>query len=150
MGGYGGASGRKKENCYYDTGNHKVTDKNAIEVGKYFINHGQYVAFLQEKPPAKRPDLSVNHEFLVEVKGMTSLKPNKVTNNIREAFIQIAAEQSKYPPENKFPGRVVILSRYKNFEDGYSVVRTGYADAVRRGYVNGEVYFLHDGTMYKL
>lgn len=49
MGGYGGASGRIKDKCYYDTGGHKVKDKNAIEVAEHYIEEGKYVAFLQEK-----------------------------------------------------------------------------------------------------
>ena len=37
MGGYGGASGRVKDKCYYDTGGHKVKDKNAVEVAEHYI-----------------------------------------------------------------------------------------------------------------
>ena len=73
MGGYGGSSGRKKDKCYYDTGNHKVTDKNAIEVAEYYLKHGEYVAFLEEKPNQKRADLSLNRKQHIEVKGITTL-----------------------------------------------------------------------------
>ena len=59
MGGYGGALGRVKEKCYYDTGGHKVKDKNAIEVAEHYMSEGKEVAFLQEKQNEKRPDLLV-------------------------------------------------------------------------------------------
>ncbi|MBQ7630577.1 MAG: hypothetical protein IJS81_10260 [Selenomonadaceae bacterium] len=55
MGGYGGASGRVKDRCYYDSGGNKVTDKNAIMAAEYYINLGMYVVFLQEN--RSRPDL---------------------------------------------------------------------------------------------
>lgn len=68
MGGYGGSSGRGKNKIYYDTGGHKVKDLNAIIVAEYFIDKGKYVAFLQEKPPEKRADLSIDGVH-TEVKG---------------------------------------------------------------------------------
>ena len=75
MGGYGGASGRVKGKCYYDTGGHKVKDPNAIAVGEYYINLGHYVAFLQEVPNDNRADMSVEGVH-VEVKGMSSTNPS--------------------------------------------------------------------------
>ena len=36
---------RGKNKTYYDTGGHKVTDKNAVTVAEYYIDEGKYVAF---------------------------------------------------------------------------------------------------------
>ena len=149
MGGYGGSSGRKKDNCYRDTGGHKVTDKNSIEVAEHYISEGKYVAFLQQKPPDKRADLSVEGVH-VEVKGMISVKPNKFTNNIREAFEQIEADLSRYSKDRRKPGKVVILSKHENFQEAYQAAKQGYADAKRRGYVKGTVEFWHNGKIYNL
>lgn len=149
MGGYGGSSGRVKDKCYYDTGNHKVTDKNAIEVAEHYINEGKRVAFLQEKPPEKRADLSVEGVH-IEVKGMISIKPNKFTNNIREAFEQIEADLSRYSKDERKSGKVVILSKHENFDEGYKAAFEGYQNAKRRGYVKGTVEFWHDGKIYVL
>ena len=77
MGGYGGASGRIKDKCYYDTGGHKVKDKNAIEVAEHYIEEGKYVAFLQEKNGQPRADLSVEGQH-IEVKGLSSVNPDNI------------------------------------------------------------------------
>lgn len=149
MGGYGGSSGKVKDKCYRDTGGHKVTDQNSIEVAEHYIREGKYVAFLQQKPPAKRADLSVEGTH-VEVKGMSSIKPNKFTNNIREAFEQLESDLSRYSKDNRKPGKVVILSKHQNFEEAYKAALQGYADAKRRGYVKGTVEFWHNGVIYVL
>ena len=149
MGGYGGSSNRVKDKCYYDTGGHKVKDKNSIEVAEYYIDKGKRVAFLQEKPPEKRADLSVEGVH-VEVKGMISVKPNKFKNNIREAFEQIEADLSRYSKDKRKPGKVVILSKHENFEEAYKAARKGYAEAKRQGYVKGTVEFWHNGKIYIL
>ena len=52
MGDYGGASGRVKDRCYYDSGGNKVTDKNAIMTAEYYINFGMYVFFFYKKNAA--------------------------------------------------------------------------------------------------
>ena len=75
MGGYGGASGRNKgkDGCYYDSGNHKVNDPNAIAVAEYYMNLGMYVVFLQEKPgEGGRPDLLIDYD-----KGGNYIKANQ-------------------------------------------------------------------------
>ena len=150
MGGYGGIGGKVKGKCYYNTGGHKVKDKNAIEVAEHYINNGIYVAFLKEKPPSKRPDLSVDNKFLVEVKGMTSVIPHKFETNIAEGFKQIADEWSKYPKVNHHPGKVVILSRHENFSEAYEAAKIGYTMAKERGCVKGDVEFWYHGNIYKL
>ena len=147
MGGYGGSSDRGKKNVYYDTGGHKVKDRNAITVGEYYINNGEYVAFLQEKPGQKRADLSVGGVH-TEVKGMTSTSTNKVANNIREAFEQVAADNYRYSPDTQRDGRVVILSKYPNIETAYRAVFGGYRKAKSLGYVKGEIWLMHNGKMY--
>ena len=71
-GGYGGESGkaqRKKDGCYKDSQDDKVTDKNAIIAAEFYLEWGMYVVFLHEKPEeGGRPDLLVDYEFLAEVK----------------------------------------------------------------------------------
>lgn len=150
MGGYGGVRGKKKGRCYYDTGGHKVIDKNAITVAEKYIREGTYVAFLQQKPPAQRPDLSVDGKILVEVKGMTSIRPHKVETNIRDGFKQIIAEQSRYPEESRHPGKVIILSKHDNFNDGYYAAQEGYKMAKKNGFVHGKVEFWYNDKIYEL
>ena len=150
MGGYGGSSGKTKGKCYYDTGGHKVKDQNAIDVAERYISEGSYVAFLKEKPPEKRPDLSVDGEFLVEVKGMTSTSPNRVAKNIKEAFSQILSELSHYPEDEQHPGKVIILSRHDNFTEGYNAALEGYHLAKAQGYVHGMVEFWHGDNIFYL
>lgn len=149
MGGYGGQSNRKKDRAYYDTGGHKVTDANAIAVAEHYINNGQYVAFLQEKDGQKRADLSVDGVH-TEVKGMSSLKTNKVANSIKEGFEQVAADNSRYPEESRRDGKVVILSKYEDAKVAYKTVYGGYRKAKRLGYVKGNVELFHRGKMYKI
>ena len=153
MGGYGGASGRTKDkdDCYYDSRNKKVTDPNAIEVADYYISWGFYVVFLHERPEEKkgRPDLFVDFEFLVEVKGITSTKPNKIANRINEAFGQIEDEWSRYPEDKpKPPGKVIILSRHDSFEAGFHAFCEGYKEATRKGFIRGEVEFWFHGEIH--
>ena len=111
MGGYGGASGRIKDKCYYDTGGHKVKDKNAIEVAEHYIEEGKYVAFLQEKNGQPRADLSVEGQH-IEVKGLSSVNPDNIEKKIRHAFEQIHGDDYRYPTETHREGKVVILSRH--------------------------------------
>lgn len=112
MGGYGGAKGKVKDKCYYDTGGHKVTDKNVIEVGELYIKEGKYVAFLQERPPQHRADLSVEG-IHIEVKGLSTLKPDTIKERIIHAVIQIRGDDYRYPPETHRQGKVIILSKHK-------------------------------------
>ena len=149
MGGYGGTSDRVKQKVYYDTGGHKVTDKNAIAVGEYFIDKGHYVAFLQEKKDQKRADLSVDGVH-TEVKGMSSTSTNKVCNAILEGFQQVAADNYRYPTETHRDGEVVILSKYPDIKTAFKVVYGGYRKAKSKGYVQGNVKLFHDGKMYQI
>ena len=149
MGGYGGASGRKKDKCYRDSDGNKVKDKNAIEVAEYYLEMGLYVEFLPERPPKKSPDLFVDFDFLAEVKGMLSIKPNKISNAIKEAFEQIADEWARYPDDKpKPPGKAIILSRHDSFEIGFRAFLEGCKDAKRRGYIRGSVEFWFKGEIH--
>ena len=150
MGGYGGSSGNVKDKCYYDTGKHKVKDKNAIEVAEQYISEGKEVAFLQEKPPDRRPDLIVDRELLVEVKGISSNNPGQVDHNLRKAFSQIEAELSHYPEDKRLPFKVIILSRHNDFETGFKAAREGYQETKRKGYVSGPVEFWYHGKVFVL
>ena len=154
MGGYGGASGRKKDNCYRDTeGIYKVKDPNAIEVAEYYLKLGIYVAFYHEdgKP---RPDLSVDLKTVVEVKGISSKNSTRIKENIEHANEQIERELSKYPEEQRHPAKIVLLSRYNNtdFEVCFKAVSEGYQKAKREGLVNLNftVEFWFNGKIYIL
>ena len=149
MGGYGGSSGGGKSTTYYDTGGHKVTDRNAITVGEYYIDRGHYVAFLQEKDGQKRADLSVDG-IHTEVKGMSSTSTNKVANNINEGFQQVEADNKHYPAETNRPGKVVILSKYSDLKTAYKIVSGGFRKAKAKGYVKGDVVLMHKGKIYRI
>lgn len=149
MGGYGGASDRGKEKTYYDSGGNKVKDKNAIEVGEYYIDNGHYVVFLQEKQDQKTADLSIDGVH-TEVKGMTSTSTNKVANNIKEAFDQVEADNYRYPADTHRDGQVVIFSTYPDIRTAYKAVYGGYRKAKNKGYVRGDVKLLHNGKMYHI
>lgn len=149
MGGYGGTSGRYKDKCYRDTGGRKVTDRNSIQVGEYFIREGKYVAFLQEKAGQKRADLSVDGVH-TEVKGMSSTRTDKVADNNKEAFEQTAADNWRYPTNTHRAGQVIILSKYPDAKTAFKVVNGGYRTALKRGDVKGNVFLFHNGVMYKI
>ncbi len=149
MGGYGGSSTRGRSKTYYDTGGHKVKDKNSAAVAEYFIDQGHYVAFLQEKKDQKRADLSVDG-IHTEVKGMSSLSTNKVCNSIQEGFEQVEADNYRYPEETHRDGQVVILSKYSDLRTAYKVVYGGYRKAKSKGYVHGDVKLFHKGKMYHI
>ena len=146
MGGYGGSSGKEKNKTYYDTGGHKVKDSNAVTVAEYFIDK---VAFLQEKPPEKRADLSIEGVH-TEVKGMSSLSTNKVANNIKEAFEQVAADNKHYNSDTHRDVQVIILSKYPDLRTAYKTVWGGYRNAKGKGYVQGDVLLMHGGKLYKI
>ena len=152
MGGYGGASGRIKEKCYYDTGGHKVTDKNAIEVAEHYINEGIYVAFLQEKPPKNRADLSVDGHH-VEVKGLATLNPNTIESRLKHAFEQIHGDDYRYPPETHREGKVILLSRHDSTVPEAQILdamRRGFLSAEHKGYVKGKLEVWIRGKIYML
>lgn len=149
MGGYGGASGKGRTKTYYDTGGHKVKDVNAVTVAEHFIDRGKYVAFLQEKPPEKRADLSIEGVH-TEVKGMSSPSTNKVANNIKEAFEQVIADNKHYSSNTHRDGQVIILSKYSDLRTAYKTVWGGYRKAKGKGYVQGNVLLLHNGKLYKI
>ena len=152
MGGYGGASGKVKEKCYYDTGGHKVTDKNAIEVAEYYINEGKYVDFLQEKPPRNRADLSVEGQH-IEVKGLATLNPNTIEARLKHAFTQIHGDDDRYHSETHKEGKVILLSRHDNGisdEQILNAMRKGFLSAEHKGYVTGKLEVWIRGKIYAL
>lgn len=104
---------------------------------------------LQEKPPEKRADLSIEGVY-TEVKGMSSLSTNKVANNIKEAFEQVAADNKHYSPDTHRDGQVIILSKYSDLRTAYKTVWGGYRNAKGKGYVQGNVLLMHGGKLYKI
>ena len=152
MGGYGGVSGRIKEKCYYNTGGHKVTDKNAIEVAEYYINEGKYVAFLQEKPPQKRADLSVEGQH-VEVKGLKTLNPDSIEGRIQNGFEQVHGDDYRYHQDTYKGWKVVLLSRHDSDipeERILNAMRKGFLSAEHKGYVTGKLEVWIRGKIYML
>ncbi len=111
MGGYGGIRGKVKEKCYYDTGGHKVKDNNAIIVAETYMKEGKYVAFLQVKENQERADLSVEGVH-TEVKGLTTLKPDKISERIEKADRQVQADDYKYPADTHRQGKIILLSKH--------------------------------------
>lgn len=152
MGGYGGLSGRVKDNCYRDTeGINKIKDKNAITVAEYYMSLGMYVAFYHEDGNY-RPDLSVDLEMVVEVKGISSKNSTRIKENIEHANKQIEAELSKYPEDKRHPGKIVLLSLHSSFEIGYRAAYEGFQKAKREGVVNLDyaVEFWFNGEIHIL
>ena len=86
----------------------------------------------------------------IEIKGMSSPKPNKVSNNIKEGFEQVYADNNRYPTETHREGKVIILSKYKTAKEAYTTVYAGFRKARSRGYVNGKVELWHNGRIIKL
>lgn len=154
MGGYGGASKRnpKKEGCYKDSeGKIKIKDKNAIEVAEYYLNEGRYVVFYHEDGINNVPDLSVDFKMVVEVKGVSSLNPTRIKENIEKATLQIEAKLSKYPEDDRHEGKIILFSRYtQSFEVGYRVVCEGYRRAKLEGVARFQVEFWFNGEIHIL
>lgn len=140
MGGYGGSSGRDKGKCYYDTGGNKVTDSNAIAVAEEYIKEGRYVAFLQEKHGQERADLSVDGVH-TEVKGLTTLKPDKIKERIEKACSQVHADDNKYDVGTHREGKVILLSKHtgKSTEEVIAKMREGFRRADAGGKVTAKV-----------
>lgn len=141
MGGYGGASGRTKEKCYYDTGGHKVKDKNAIAVAEEYIKEGKYVAFLQEIPGRNRADLSVEGVH-TEVKGLSTLNADNVEGRLQHAFKQIHGDDDRYPADTHREGKVIILSTHDKSVSKSKIIevmKKGYQQAYNKGYVTGKL-----------
>lgn len=152
MGGYGGASGKSKDKCYYDTGGHKVKDKNAITVAEQYIAEGKYVAFLQEKTGQPRADLSVEGQH-VEVKGLSSMNPDNIEGKIKHAFEQVHGDDDQYSPETHREGKVVILSKHSkevSEVEIYSAIQKGFVSAEHKGYVTGKLELWINHKIYKL
>ncbi len=145
-GGYGGASGkarRKKDGCYYDSGNDKVTDKNAMIAAEYYLDLGMYVVFLHEY--YSRPDLLVDFDFLAEVKGIGSTKSGTISKQIKHASEQIDNELAHRSADKQLPGKIVIISFHASFEIGFNAINEGYQEAKRKNQVHFPVEFWFRG-----
>lgn len=152
MGGYGGALGKMKSKCFYDTGGRKVIDKNAIAVAEYYISEGKYVAFLQEKPLQYRADLSVDGQH-TEIKGLTSLSPNTIEAKIAHAFKQIHGDDYKYSESNRKEGKVILFSRHNNSISNqavYDAFYRAYKIADQKGIITGKIEFWIRGKIHKI
>lgn len=137
MGGYGGSGGATKERCYYDTGGHKVTDNNAIFVAESYINEGKYVAFLQEKHGQERADLSVDGVH-TEVKGLTTLNPDKISKRIEKADSQVKADNKNYPDDTNKQGKIILLSKHGK-DVSKEEILAKMKEGLKRAQKNGEI-----------
>ncbi|MBQ7198674.1 MAG: hypothetical protein IJS29_05370 [Selenomonadaceae bacterium] len=146
MGGYGGASGkarRKKDGCYYDSGNDKVTDRNAMIAAEYYLDLGMYVVFLHEY--YSRPDLLVDFNFLAEVKGIGSDKSGTISKQIKHASRQIDNELAHRSEDNQIPAKIILISLHSSFEIGFNAINEGYQEAKRKNQVHFPVEFWFRG-----
>lgn len=145
-GGYGGESGkeqREKDGCYYDSGNDKVTDKNAMIAAEYYLDLGMYVVFLHEY--YSRPDLLVDFNFLAEVKGIGSDKPGTISKQIKHASRQIENELAHRSEDDQVPAKIIIISSHASFEIGFNAINEGYQEAKRKNQVHFPVEFWFRG-----
>ena len=152
MGGYGGSSNKTKDKCYYDTGGHKVKDKNAIVVAETYINEGKYVAFLQEKSDQERADLSIEGVH-TEVKGLTTLKPDKIKERIKKANSQVQADNYRYPTDTHRQGKVILLSKHSAKTSSDTIIekmREGMKRAEQDGHIMSKVELWIDDRRIKL
>ncbi|MBR3498401.1 MAG: DUF4417 domain-containing protein [Selenomonadaceae bacterium] len=148
-GGYGGESGkarRKKDGCYKDSHDEKVTDKNAIIAAEYYMSLGMYVVFLHEKPEeGGRPDLLVDYEFMAEVKGIISSSSSTISKQLKKASNQISDELARLPEDKQLPSKIVIISFHETFEAGFKAINEGYQEAKRKNQVHFPVEFWFRG-----
>ena len=145
-GGYGGESGksrRKKDGCYYDSGNDKVTDKNTMIAAEYYLDLGMYVVFLHEY--YSRPDLLVDFNFLAEVKGIGSDKSGTISKQIKHASRQIDNELAHRSEDDQLPAKIIIISLHASFEIGFNAINAGYQEAKRKDQVHFPVEFWFRG-----
>ena len=149
MGGYGGASGKIKDGCYYDSeGVNKIKDKNAIEVAEYYLSLGMYVVFYHENGIDYVPDLSVDGRLVVEVKGISSMNSTRIKENIAKANEQVDTKLSQYPEDERHEGKIVLVSRYASAEIGFRVAYEGYQKAKNEGLVSYQVEFWVHGDIH--
>ena len=129
----------------------RIKDRNAIVVAEYYLSLGMYVAFYHEGD-TPTPDLSVDLKMVVEVKGISSSNSTRIKDNIKKASEQIDKELSKYPEDERHPGKIVLLSLYSSFEFGYRMASEGYEKAKRDGAVNLDysVEFWFNGEIHIL
>ena len=151
MGGYGAKSNKVKGTHYTDTHDRKVTDKNSITVAEFYVNHGNYVAFLHEGTYS-RADMSVDGHH-VEVKGLSTLSPNEVEKQLRKAFKQVHGDRPRYPPETWREGKVIILSKHDSSLSETTILekmQQGYEIAKRKNEVTALVEVWIRNKIYRL
>ena len=77
-----------------------------------------YVVFLHQDN-IRRPDLLVDYNLFVEVKGVISLNPGQISKQIRHASEQIESEHSKYLEDKRLSAKIVLLSLHEMFESRF-------------------------------
>ena len=128
------------------TSSKKVTEKSSIIAAEYYVNLGMYVVFLHQDD-VRRPDLLVDYNLLVEVKGVTSLNPGQISRQIKHANRQIESEHSKYPEDKRLPAKIVLISLHDSFEVGFKAISEGYKEAKRKGQVHFQTEFWFNGEI---
>ena len=149
-GGYGGESGkarRKKDGCYKDSHGFKVTETSSIIAAEYYMSLGMYIVFLHKSETEKegRPDLLVDYELLVEVKGIASLNSSQITKQIKHASKQISDELARRSEAEQLPAKIVLISLHETFDIGFQLIDAGYQEAKRKALVHFPIEFWFRG-----
>lgn len=122
---------------YRDSGGYKVTDPGSIFVAERYIDQGYESVFRQRHPPNRTYDLSIkssdDERFIknIEVKRVTSDNPSKMAVRIHEGFTQFRSGQEDTV--------AIYLPKHRNSSTGIEFARSGYEEAVRKGWVTGHV-----------
>lgn len=124
---------------YKDSGGQKVTDRNTIFVAECYMDLGFEVVFRRRHDPERGCDLTIktsNDEDIVkniEVKGITSANPSKISSRIADAAGQIKEGDTI----------AIYLPKHRNNQAGRSFAETGIQEAQRKGLIKGpiEVWF---------
>lgn len=122
---------------YKDSGGRKVKDDGAIFVAERYIDDGYEAVFRQRHDSQKTYDLTIktsdDNEYVknIEVKRITSNNPSAMARRIAEGFTQFAEGQKDTV--------AIVLPNHKNDERGLKFAKSGYDEAVRKGYVQGNV-----------
>ena len=136
----------KKQPSYKDSGGYKVTDRNTIFIAERYMDMGYEAVFRRDHSPNRGCDLTIkssndiNWVKNIEVKGITSNNPSKISIRIREAAGQIQNGDTV----------AIYLPKHQNTPAGRAFAEAGIAEARRKGYIKGpiEVWFSDKTCQY--
>lgn len=122
---------------YRDSGGRKVTDPGSVFVAERYIDAGYESVFRQRHEPQKTYDLTIktsdDSEYVknIEVKRLTSNNPSVMAKRIGEAFTQFSSGREDTV--------AIVLPNLKNNGKGLQFAKDGYSEALRKGFVKGNV-----------